>query len=83
MIGCEYTCLRSLHHLISQQVAGKVACHAALGIFMLSINRLRDRKFHLNKDFVDEESKRRDAEARGMLDQTEVSPLQSMPCFIL
>ena len=39
---------------------------------MLLINHARDRRFRATSDFVDEETERREAEARGMLDQTEI-----------
>ena len=50
----------------------KVVCHAALGIYMLAVNRSRDgaRKEY---EVFDEEAEKRKAEAGGMLDQTEVS----------
>lgn len=50
-------------------VAVKLVCHAALGLYMLSVNRSRDRQLQ-NKGDVDEEVKR-EAERNGMLDQTE------------
>lgn len=39
---------------------------------MLSINHARNRALHVGNVVVDEEAGKRNAEARGMLDQTEV-----------
>lgn len=39
---------------------------------MILINRARNRTLHMGNDVVDEEAGKRNAEARGMLDQTEV-----------
>jgi hypothetical protein len=51
-------------------VAGKLVCHAALGIYMLCVNRSRNNELH-KTGVVDAEKEKRDAETRGMLDQTE------------
>jgi len=51
--------------------AGKVVCHAVLGIYMLTINRARDRQLRTQCFEVDEQAEKLDAEAGGMLDQTE------------
>ena len=51
-------------------VAVKTICHAALGAYMLAMNHKRDKDLCMRPD-MDEETNRRDAETRGMLDQTE------------
>ena len=73
MIGCKPISITSspdFAFLTERVVAGKVICHAALGLYMLSINRRRDRQLRMDPD-VDEEKVKREAERRGMLDQTE------------
>lgn len=67
--------LRNETNLTSCVVAAKTVCHAALGIFMLTVNRSRDviRRKDVHSGVTDEETEKRNAEAGGMLDQTEVS----------
>ena len=50
-----------------------MVCHAALGIYMLAVNRSRDGARREYEEVFDEEAEKRKAEAGGMLDQTEVS----------
>ncbi|PAV24340.1 MFS general substrate transporter [Pyrrhoderma noxium] len=51
---------------------GKTVCHAALGVFMLLVNKQRDDKLNeTSGSVIDAEAERHEAETRGMMDQTE------------
>ena len=58
------------HPRDSISAAGKVAFHAALGVYMLLVIRSRDKTLEEASE-VEKEKEQREAERRGMLDQTE------------